>query len=136
MYFNYFQIQKIYCSAPGHKNTLHPFSFDYGVLSLWCCFDDLMQCHNIYLHPDLQSFWTAGESNSTAVSNINSCFFLNTDVYLTVSASVFEMMSFALGSEETTIHSFRNMENLFHGYFTTRNNNRIKSAMANTNAVV
>ena len=32
------------------------FYFDYGTHLLWHCFDHLMQCHNIYFHPELQSF--------------------------------------------------------------------------------
>ena len=32
------------------------FCFDYGAHLLWHCFDNLMQCHNIYFHPELHSF--------------------------------------------------------------------------------
>ena len=32
------------------------FCFDYGAHLLWRCFDNLMQRHNIYFHPELHSF--------------------------------------------------------------------------------
>ena len=32
------------------------FCFDYGVHLLWHCFDNLMQCHNNYFHPQLHLF--------------------------------------------------------------------------------
>ena len=58
------------------RSVAHPrllqktaFCFDHGAHLLWHCFDNLMQCHNIYFHPDLHTFLPedfvlmTGESN-------------------------------------------------------------------------
>ena len=38
------------------KSCTIAFCFDYWAHLLWHCFDNLMQCHNIYFHPELHSF--------------------------------------------------------------------------------
>ena len=50
-------------TLPGTKISLHmllyrwtAFSFDYGAHWPWRHSEKLMQCHNIYLHPELHSF--------------------------------------------------------------------------------
>ena len=42
-------------TLPGQKKLCcwNAFCFDYGAHLLWHCFDNLMQCHNIYFHPEL-----------------------------------------------------------------------------------
>ena len=44
-----------YTARPKKRRTL-AFCFDYRAHLLWHCFDKLMQCHNIYFHPESQYF--------------------------------------------------------------------------------
>ena len=52
----------IYTHCPSQKKAAWSllektaFCFDYGTLLLWHCFDNLIQCHNNFFHPELHSF--------------------------------------------------------------------------------
>ena len=45
----------MYTACPKKRGTL-AFCFYYGAHLLWHSFDNLMQCYNIYFHPELHSF--------------------------------------------------------------------------------
>ena len=49
-----------YTACPRKSHTLifrwSAFCFDYRAHLLWHCFDNLMQCHNIYFYPELHYF--------------------------------------------------------------------------------
>ena len=47
----------IYTARPkkvAHSPFAKDFRFDFGVHLLWHCFNNPMQGHNIYFHPELQ----------------------------------------------------------------------------------